>query len=82
MISGEGNQALNNPKSQNLFNLSLNIRMVYLVRDPRAIMKSRKKEKWCQGYSDCEDSKKLCMGMVSDYKAAVEMRKKFPLNFK
>jgi hypothetical protein len=45
-------------------------------------MKSRKAEKWCYGNPDCDNPKNLCMGMVSDYKAAVMLKKEFPRTFK
>ncbi|XP_008560063.1 carbohydrate sulfotransferase 5-like, partial [Microplitis demolitor] len=61
---------------------SLGVRMILLVRDPRGLMQSRKKPKWCQNSFDCSNTALLCNDMVSDYNIAVELKEKYPRTFK
>lgn len=56
--------------------------MILLVRDPRGLMQSRKKPKWCQNSFDCSNTALLCNDMVSDYNIAVELKEKYPRTFK
>lgn len=58
------------------------MRIVFLVRDPRGTMQSRKHKKWCEKHPDCENPENLCRDLVSDYEAAVELKKEFPSTFK
>lgn len=51
-------------------------KMVYLVRDPRAIMASRWKQKWCKG--DCLDINNICDDLVVDFKTARQFQRKYP----
>lgn len=55
--------------------------MILLIRDPRGVMNSREHEYWCQT-KDCILSESLCRDMVSDYKAAVNLKKLYPKTFK
>lgn len=61
---------------------SLNVRILLLIRDPRGLLQSRKHRVWCPGSPDCDNPNIACKDMVSDYKAAVVLAKKFPMTFK
>lgn len=61
---------------------NLGVRMVLLVRDPRGTLQSRKHREWCPANRDCSDPALLCADLASDYKVAVELRKKYPTRFK
>lgn len=61
---------------------TLNVRIVFLVRDPRALMQSRKHCKWCHGNSDCEQPSSVCNDMVFDYYTAKNFQLKYPNRFK
>lgn len=43
------------------------VKVLLLVRDPRATINSRKKFPWCITSPDCIEAKNLCNDMVSDY---------------
>ncbi|KAG0717381.1 Carbohydrate sulfotransferase 4 [Chionoecetes opilio] len=59
----------------------LNVRVVYLVRDPRGVINSRTDTvKWCKT-ADCNDPQFLCSDMDDDLTAAVELQKQFPDQF-
>lgn len=58
----------------------LNVKAVLLVRDPRGTMASRKTLDWCDTY-DCKSPIALCNDMVSDFKAAKILMKKYPTQF-
>ncbi|KAK7580745.1 hypothetical protein V9T40_001374 [Parthenolecanium corni] len=60
----------------------LNVKIVYLVRDPRGTLQSRTHREWCPENSDCYDPLRLCSDLISDYSAAVRFRQKFPKTFK
>lgn len=62
--------------------VSLNVRILLLIRDPRGALQSRKHRVWCPGNIDCDNPNIACKDMVSDYKAAVVLAKKFPMTFK
>uniref|UniRef100_A0A1B6DXR3 Sulfotransferase domain-containing protein n=1 Tax=Clastoptera arizonana TaxID=38151 RepID=A0A1B6DXR3_9HEMI len=61
---------------------SLNIRVIYLVRDPRGTMQSRRHRDWCPGQPDCWDPSRLCTDLTSDYSAALRFAEKFPNTFR
>ncbi|CAO1400002.1 unnamed protein product [Diamesa hyperborea] len=61
---------------------SLNVRIVLLIRDPRGFLQSRKHRIWCPGNPDCDNPNIACKDMVSDFKATVELSKKYPMTFK
>lgn len=60
-----------------MFNSSLNVRIVLLVRDPRGTLQSRKSRPWCTK-PDCNDPSLLCSDLVSDYHAAKNLMRGFP----
>ncbi|XP_057330800.1 carbohydrate sulfotransferase 4-like isoform X2 [Microplitis mediator] len=60
----------------------LGVRMILIVRDPRGVMQSRRRLDWCHNSTDCSDPQVLCNDMVSDYKVAAELKKKYPHTFK
>lgn len=60
----------------------LNVKIVLLIRDPRATMQSRRLLEWCRINSNCGDPANFCKDMVSDYKAAEVLTKKYPQRFK
>lgn len=56
----------------------LNVRIVYLVRDPRGVINSRVGTvKWCSS-KDCNDPSYLCADMDDDLTAAIQLQKDFP----
>lgn len=55
--------------------------MMFLVRDPRGVMNSRRHQPWCMADPDCGREKALCDDMVDDYKAAIQLLKEFPKTF-
>lgn len=65
-----------------LTDTELNVRIVLLIRDPRATIQSRKHRDWCPGQPDCDSPAILCNDMVSDFKAAETLIKKYPNKFK
>ncbi|CAG9133545.1 unnamed protein product [Plutella xylostella] len=54
------------------------LRAVLLVRDPRAVLRSRRPLPWCGPYRDCWDPALVCRAMVSDHRALVSLQDKFP----
>ncbi|CAH0559038.1 unnamed protein product [Brassicogethes aeneus] len=61
---------------------SLNVKVVLLVRDPRGTMQSRKHRNWCPGEPDCDQPNNLCADMISDYSAAIILKRKYPQRFR
>jgi hypothetical protein len=59
----------------------LNIKMIYLVRDPRGSLISRNKIDWCRATQSCIDAKIVCDNLVSDFKIAHKLKKKYPKRF-
>jgi hypothetical protein len=59
----------------------LNVKIIYLVRDPRGSLMSRKKIDWCRATKTCIKAKIVCDILVSDYKAAHQLKKKYPKRF-
>lgn len=56
----------------------LNMRVVFLVRDPRGVMNSRLDTvKWCNT-DDCNDPALLCSDMEDDLTVALQLQKEFP----
>lgn len=58
----------------------LDLRMLFLVRDPRGIMASRANHNWCNS-PQCFKPDDLCKNLVSDYAVAKELVKKYPKRF-
>ncbi|XP_061706489.1 carbohydrate sulfotransferase 4-like [Cydia pomonella] len=59
----------------------LNVKVVLLVRDPRAVMQSRqgKGVEFCKNTSpDCSQPELLCADMISDYIAAIKLQRQYP----
>ncbi|XP_068229666.1 carbohydrate sulfotransferase 1-like [Palaemon carinicauda] len=61
---------------------TLDIQIIYLVRDPRAVMMSRLKYPWwCQDKS-CSDTETVCDILKENLKVADELQEMFPGKFK
>lgn len=60
----------------------LNVKFILLVRDPRAVMNSRRILKFCMDTPDCAQPAILCRDMVDDYNSALDLTKKYPNNVK
>lgn len=52
--------------------------MIYLVRDPRAIMASRAPLSWCQDDPACQDVDHLCSNMVRDLNLLESLKTRNP----
>lgn len=61
-------------------NPHMNIKVVYLTRDPRGIVSSRWSLDWCNG-TECSDTNVLCHEMSEDLKIFDELQKQNPSNF-
>ncbi|ROT67246.1 Carbohydrate sulfotransferase 5 [Penaeus vannamei] len=59
----------------------LGVRLLYLVRDPRGTLHSRRNKNWCSR-KDCNDPETLCKDLVRDYITASVFRRKFPNSFR
>ena len=55
--------------------------VVYLVRDPHAVMNSRKKRDWCVNNDRCMSTVDLCADMRDDYQVFRDMKAAYPNNF-
>ena len=60
----------------------MDLRVIYLIRDPRAVMNSRYSRKWCRYQAHCIEPKNLCKFDLADFNAAKEYSIKYPDNFK
>lgn len=57
----------------------IDLRIVYLVRDPRAVMKSRYEQMaWCKHVPDCIDHERLCYDIDTELDAFHELSAAFP----
>lgn len=57
---------------------TMNVRIIFLVRDPRGVMNSRSSTvAWCNT-ADCNDPAILCSDMLADLEASRAMEKEFP----
>lgn len=54
------------------------LKIVYLVRDPRAIHASRQQVGWCKKSPLCSQPEVLCQGLVDDFKTAVDLHAQYP----
>ncbi|KAF2367153.1 Sulfotransferase domain [Trinorchestia longiramus] len=61
-----------------LRNNELDVRVLLLVRDPRATIQSRKHRSWCMETPSCMDPTALCADLVSDYHDARKLSQLFP----
>uniref|UniRef100_A0A1B6CQM9 Sulfotransferase domain-containing protein n=1 Tax=Clastoptera arizonana TaxID=38151 RepID=A0A1B6CQM9_9HEMI len=59
----------------------LNLKVVYLVRDPRGTMRSRYMQPWCRKQPDCGDVGRLCADLIDDYAAALRLKQLHPTKF-
>lgn len=55
--------------------------VVYLVRDPRGVINSRKTRPWCARDMKCTSVVDLCADMRADYRIFGELAIKYPHNF-
>lgn len=61
-----------------LLNDKFDIKILLLIRDPRAIMQSRKHQSWCgEDKEDCSQPSKLCSDMVDDFHAISDLREQY-----
>ena len=58
------------------------MKIIYLVRDPRAVLNSRKFRDWCVPTPQCIEPYYLCQDDFKDFQAASTLEKKYPHNFK
>ncbi|XP_047039767.1 carbohydrate sulfotransferase 4-like [Helicoverpa zea] len=56
----------------------LNVKLIFLVRDPRGMMHSRRNVEFCPNTIDCGDPKIACQDMLNDYVAARDLLQKYP----
>ena len=62
---------------QLLQDVDISVKVIILVRDPRAIMLSRDTMEWCNKAS-CADVKLMCQDLYADTIHALELGKKYP----
>jgi hypothetical protein len=69
-------------------NLKSNTKILYIIRDPRAIMNSRKHFPWCLDSKECISAKYDCRDHIKDYNEAKKLVKtihhkscKYPKNY-
>lgn len=60
----------------------LNVKVVYLVRDPRATMHSRYPHDWCMPAPDCANERILCKDLVENNYSYKKLKKIYPNNIK
>ena len=53
------------------------LKIVYLVRDPRANLQSRKGRDWCVQTPFCHNPDNLCSDLVNDYYSFLELKKSY-----
>ena len=58
------------------------VKVVLLVRDPRAMMHSRKNHvPFCLGHRDCDNPKVLCQDLLKSYRVSMDLAEKYPGRF-
>ncbi|XP_058808589.1 carbohydrate sulfotransferase 1-like [Phymastichus coffea] len=60
----------------------LGIKIVFLIRDPRGVLHSRKSLDWCRNTPNCLNPVSLCTNMLLDYATAMDFSTRFPESFK
>ena len=60
--------------------MDLNVKIVFLVRDPRGVMASRANLTWCS-HSSCSQASQLCLQMEEDLKSYEQLRNLYPEHF-
>ena len=57
--------------------------MIYLARDPRGTLNSRKVHAWCNSKNkDCSDPRLVCSDLSDDFDTAVRFQKQYPNKFR
>jgi hypothetical protein len=56
----------------------LNLKVIVLVRDPRAVMLLRSSSSWCQLNPMCSNIKQVCRDLDKDVLAAFELVETYP----
>ena len=56
-------------------------KMIYLVRDPRAMYSSRLVSQWCKKSHDCKDPAVIRRDLVEDRRDADRLAKLYPERF-
>ena len=62
--------------------LQNNVKIIYLVRDPRAVINSRKTRSWCISEPLCIDPVNLCNDIFEDHHVAKGLYKTMPDRFR
>ena len=58
-----------------------NLKVIYLVRDPRATLHSRQELDWCVAQPRCIRTESLCDTLADDSRLAVALQRKFRNHF-
>ena len=64
-----------------LLNKVTDLRVIYLVRDPRATLHSRREMEWCIDQPSCIRPESLCTQLVGDYHLADQLQNQFKDRF-
>ena len=64
-----------------MFLARLNLKVIYLVRDPQATINSRLKDYWCGDLSSCSDFNIFCSDLADDFNAALILERDYPERF-
>ena len=64
-----------------LLSLLTNLRVIYLVRDPRATLHSRKELDWCAQQPRCIRAESLCATLIRESRLAVQLQRQFKDRF-
>jgi carbohydrate 6-sulfotransferase 6 len=54
------------------------VKVLYLVRDPRATLNSRKSRDFCAATPSCIKAESLCSDLVDDFYSLIELQNAFP----
>lgn len=63
-------------------NYSLNVKVLYLIRDPRAIMNSRFPHEPCMKAKECGNPSVLCDDLTHEYHVSKKLSQLYPDRFK
>ena len=64
--------------AESILNEIQDLKILYLVRDPRATLQSRKGRDWCVATPSCHKPETLCGDLVNDFDSFLDLRKTFP----
>ena len=64
--------------AESILNEIQDLKELYLVRDPRATLQSRKGQDWCVATPSCHEPETLCGDLVNDFDSFLDLRKTFP----